>query len=314
AVSLVKDEADIIGATLLHLLGLGIRRFVIGDNGSTDTTPDIIRRFAADHPEATVVFLHDPVPALEQWRKVTAMVHFAHHYFGVDFIYPFDADEFLVPPSALVSEPGSLDADAIANLLPSGDWDYLSLPWFTCIADDADGALWMSREASHQSKILVRWREDLVIAQGMHCATSVRRRWWTRSPRTLQGTPSRWRVLHVPVRSASQLRAKIIRSAIANRDNPANWGKQSRSLYAAFQRHGDAVFTTLHDLVSDPQASAADLDRFARRFGLDARTLCYFRDYFRPRIRVPFRLPSSPTSCASGTVAPIVARPAVSRG
>ena len=31
AVGLVKNEADIIGSTLLHLYGLGIRRFVIAE-------------------------------------------------------------------------------------------------------------------------------------------------------------------------------------------------------------------------------------------------------------------------------------------
>ena len=73
AVGLVKNEADIIGSTLLHLYGLGIRRFVIADNGSTDDTPELVERFATDHPAATVVIMRDPVDRNFQARKITAM-------------------------------------------------------------------------------------------------------------------------------------------------------------------------------------------------------------------------------------------------
>lgn len=293
AVGLVKNEADIIGSTLRHLYRIGIRRFVIADNGSTDATPEIVRRFAADHADVTLVPLHDPVPQNLQWRKVTAMAHFAHHYFGVDYIYPFDADEFLVPPSAL-SGARTQDADIGDLIAGRTGWDYLELGWVTCVEPQAGERLTICGRRSPLNKLLVRWRADLVISQGNHAVEApARGRWWSPAPRAPRRARTSWRVLHLPVRSAAQLRDKIIRSATANCDNPRNWGIQSRSLHEAWLREGDAVFDTLYGLIANPASGRQDLDRFARRFGVEPASLCYFQDFFKPRAPIAFRLPTA---------------------
>jgi glycosyltransferase involved in cell wall biosynthesis len=309
AVGVVKDEGDIIGSTLLHLYRLGFRRLVIADNDSTDATPEIIRQFAARHPEVTLVLLHER-EAHVQWRKVTAMAHFAHHYFGVDYLYPFDADEFLVPAPAPAG-PGTPDADASSTgPIPRGsgrasDWEYIHLPWITCISRGDGEPLAMCGEGRRLGKLLVRWHERLVIRQGNHAIEPHRRRWWERAARAPRGVQTGWRVLHVPVRSVGQLRAKILRSAAENRDNPGKWGTQSRSLHEAFLRHGDAVFEALFERVTDPGSDRQDLHRFAQRFGIDPRALSYFQDFFGPRAPAGFRVP-----LAAGTAPAAASEPA----
>ncbi len=77
AVTMVKDEADIIHANLAWLFRHGLRRFVVMDNLSTDGTASEIQRFSQGHPEADLVMLTDPVVAHYQAQKVTTMARLA---------------------------------------------------------------------------------------------------------------------------------------------------------------------------------------------------------------------------------------------
>ncbi|PIQ81902.1 MAG: hypothetical protein COV76_06525 [Candidatus Omnitrophica bacterium CG11_big_fil_rev_8_21_14_0_20_64_10] len=51
-VTRIKDEADVIRLNLAHHLRLGIRHFVVIDNGSTDGTFEEVERFRKERPDA----------------------------------------------------------------------------------------------------------------------------------------------------------------------------------------------------------------------------------------------------------------------
>lgn len=90
AVATVKNEADIVGATLAHLYSQGVARIYIAD-ASTDGTRDVL----AEHP---VRVFNDTEDCHRQpwWIARLAGIAFED---GADWVIPFDADEFWCPTS-----------------------------------------------------------------------------------------------------------------------------------------------------------------------------------------------------------------------
>ena len=100
AISIVRNEADVVGLTLQHHLRQGVEAILIADNGSTDGTLDILHEFARDHP---VYVLSDTWPVWDQAVKTTLLANIARRA-GADWIMPFDADEFWFAPGASAAE------------------------------------------------------------------------------------------------------------------------------------------------------------------------------------------------------------------
>jgi hypothetical protein len=127
AISMIKDEADIIGHNLRWLFHSGVRRFVLMDNISTDGTLSELQRFQIAHPTAEILVLRDPVVAHYQAEKVTAMAQLAKaHWPDIDWILPVDADEFCIARhgfQALAYVPQKVQALTIPktiHFLPAG--------------------------------------------------------------------------------------------------------------------------------------------------------------------------------------------------
>jgi hypothetical protein len=114
AITMIKDEADIIHANLAWLYRQGLRRFIVMDNLSTDATVTEIRRFVSGHAGADLVLLRDPIVAHFQAQKVTSMARLAvTRWPDLDWILPIDADEFCIPIDGfetLATVPGDIDA------------------------------------------------------------------------------------------------------------------------------------------------------------------------------------------------------------
>lgn len=89
-VSMVRNEADIIGLTVLNNLSLGLDRVLVLDNGSTDGTDKILRALAKE--DKRVRYIQDDSP-FNQAAITTELAREAHRQ-GADWILPFDADEF----------------------------------------------------------------------------------------------------------------------------------------------------------------------------------------------------------------------------
>ena len=91
AVTMVRDEEDIIAATIEHLLDQGVDHVLVADNRSVDRTADILAELAASDPRIHLAV--DREPAYFQAEKMTRLVQAAGRA-GAAWVIPFDADEF----------------------------------------------------------------------------------------------------------------------------------------------------------------------------------------------------------------------------
>lgn len=122
AVSGVRNEQDVIGGTLRHLLDQGVAGIIVADNGSTDDTPAILAEFASRAP---VYVVDDREPAFHQPEKVSYLAHLAWRA-GADWIVPFDADEHWYAPGAsladhLAGTNATVARALMHDVLPVGD-------------------------------------------------------------------------------------------------------------------------------------------------------------------------------------------------
>jgi FkbM family methyltransferase len=93
----VRNDEDIVFQNLVWHFASGLRRFLIVDQGSTDSTRAEIARFdrACGRLGAEVVVLDDPGPEDGSGRKGAQAARAAHERFGADWILLLGPDEFL---------------------------------------------------------------------------------------------------------------------------------------------------------------------------------------------------------------------------
>lgn len=90
AVSVVRDEIDIIGATVDHLLSQGVDHVLIADHRSSDGTREALLERSAQDPRIHVVL--DDQTGHFQKEKISRLAHAAWRA-GASWVIPFDADE-----------------------------------------------------------------------------------------------------------------------------------------------------------------------------------------------------------------------------
>jgi glycosyltransferase involved in cell wall biosynthesis len=121
AVTMVRDEADIIGYTVKHLFAQGVDFVVVADNLSTDETPLILSQLADEHPN--LVTLQDDNPAYVQDEKMTFLAHYAGKELGAEWVLPFDADEYWYWTGGTLAE---FFAAAQVDVVTATGWDHIA--------------------------------------------------------------------------------------------------------------------------------------------------------------------------------------------
>lgn len=162
AVTMVRDEQDIIEWTLAHML-TQVDHVIVADNGSTDHTRWILADAQAKLPGQITVMV-DPEVGYWQSRKMTGLARLAHDM-GAEWVVPFDADEAWFLPDARVLA----GADVIALRphvfvpQPRHDDNHIRNPL---------------RRIEHRQpypephpKVMFRSRPDVVIDMGNHGVT-----------------------------------------------------------------------------------------------------------------------------------------------
>ena len=177
-VMLVKDEADIVGDTIRHLLDEVDHVYVL-DNLSTDGSREIIAELKRG---GRITLFDDDEVGHWQSEKTTRVALRALEE-GFDWVVPCDADEWWE------AEDGRRLADFLGG--QTTDTYIVSAPLFNYVptaVDPPDGSPfdrlgWRLREPRPQPKVAARLLPELVIAEGNHAADYTRRRRLSRRPR-----------------------------------------------------------------------------------------------------------------------------------
>lgn len=232
AVSMVKDEADVIEGTLRHMAG-EVDVIVVADNGSTDGTRQILADLANDLP---LHVLDDPDVAYYQSTKMTRLADYAHDRYNAGWIVPFDADELWVAPHRV--------ADTLNRLLPlvtiaeAALYNHFATAIDPAEADPFRQLVWRQRTPGPLPKVAYRWEPGAVIHQGNHGVTL-----------PSGGVPEPvLEVRHFPYRSAAQFVSKARNGAAAYRatDLPEHQGAHWRAYGDLLDRHGVEVLEDVY--------------------------------------------------------------------
>jgi glycosyltransferase involved in cell wall biosynthesis len=119
AIAMVRDEADIVGSTVAHML-TQVDHVIVADNGSVDGTRDILASL-------DVELVDDPERGYYQSRKMTALAAQARAA-GHDWVVPFDADEVWYSPFGRIADV--LDGIGVQWLAaPASLYDHVPAGW-----------------------------------------------------------------------------------------------------------------------------------------------------------------------------------------
>lgn len=170
AVSMVRDEADVIGATINHLLAQGIDHVLVADNLSSDETPAVLRALAAADPR--IHLARDREPAYHQAEKMTRLAVAATRA-GADWIVPFDADEFWFAEQHTVADHLRLLAHADPEVgVVRADWHHM-VPT-VAEPDDLHAAQWvLDSTPVTPGKVAMRAHRFATLHVGNHFAQRV---------------------------------------------------------------------------------------------------------------------------------------------
>lgn len=209
AVSMVRDEADIIAETVGHMLRQ-VDEVIVADNGSVDGTRDILA-------DLGVTVVGDPEVGYYQSAKMTGLAHLAASK-GADWVVPFDADEWWYSPFGRIADVLTATAAFVAE---AALYDHVAT------AHDPDGTPvarmgWRRRQPAELPKVAVRCRPDLVVHQGNHGA---------HYDGPTAAVPGLLVVRHFPYRTTDQFVAKARNGAQAYRatDLPETEGAHWRA-------------------------------------------------------------------------------------
>lgn len=230
-IAMMRDEADVAYATIVHMAEEGLEGIIVADNLSVDGTLAELERAAADVAEHTrVVVLQDREPAYYQSDKMTALAGRAAAL-GADWIVPFDADELWLardrisfvlghlPDSAMVATAALYDHYPSA-IDPQGDNPFLTIRW-------------RRPDPAPLVKVAFRWQSGVRVLQGNHGVV-----YPTVTPRQYPALLIR----HFPYRTCSQFitKARNGAAAYAATTLPENEGAHWRQYGAILEREGEA--------------------------------------------------------------------------
>jgi glycosyltransferase involved in cell wall biosynthesis len=229
-IMLVRDEEDILAVNLKHHLRVVDRIFVL-DNGSEDSTPRILRRFARRYPQ--VRWSVDAGEYLQS-KMLTGLAQEAYAD-GADWVVSIDADEFWRTSSAeplstwlrgVPSDVGALSVEVV-NFVQAR-WVHersrRSLLTMTRRSpapvgppESAAGLVALRHtsyvEAAYAPKLVLRAGDELSIGIGNHHADGIRGR---------VATTNEVLCLHAPLRSRENL---YRRAASGHRVDNADFGE-----------------------------------------------------------------------------------------
>ncbi len=200
---LVRDEEEILKANLDYHLAQGVDFVIVTDHGSTDSTPEMLRRY---EERELVRVIRVEGSEHHQSRRVTRMARLAAIECGADWIINNDADEFWWPIvgsladvlAAIPDRYGQVVAPRY-NFLPLSVGGGDGFPERLIVRERASLNL---EDAPLEPKVAHRAHRDVVVAPGNHAISDV----------GLEPTPAvpLLEVLHFPMRTFDQFERKVL--------------------------------------------------------------------------------------------------------
>lgn len=198
---LVRDEADVVAATIEHHVEAGADLVLVTDNASVDGTVEVLEDYAS---AGVVELLHESRQDYDQAAWVTSMARRAYSRHGADWVVNADADELWRP------REGWRLREALAAVAPDVGqvraWrtNYLGYrdvqgPWSERLVL-RDTLTLSERGTPLGPKVAHRAAAGVSVAQGNHAVSGLP------SDRVVEGVLD---VLHVPMRSYQQFERKI---------------------------------------------------------------------------------------------------------
>lgn len=220
AVTMVRDEADIIAATLANML-TQVDHVIVADNLSTDDTGRIAYELGA-----TVII--DSDPAYRQSEKMTRLAEFARQR-GADWIIPFDADEIWYSPFGRIGDV--LEALPVQYAIATADlYDHVATGLDPNDNNPVQRIRWRRRERGALPKVACRSSIPVTIEQGNHSAVF-----------PTDSISGQLVVRHYPYRSVEQFIRKAANgaAAYAATDLPEHVGQHWRGYGRILAEHGE---------------------------------------------------------------------------
>lgn len=242
-IAIVRDEADIIEATVRNMLAQ-VDRVVVADNGSVDGTRALLDSLSAEDGRLEV--LEDLDPAHYQSRKTSALAAQAAAD-GADWVIPFDADEIWLSPHGRIAD---VLADATGTIAPALLYNHVSTA-LDPAEDPVQRMGWRVRNPLGLPKVACRPSLPVMIAEGNHVASYPR----------VELAEGLLEVRHFPYRSAEQFLSKVRNgaAALAATDLPADVGVHWRQYGELLEKAGpEAVedWFREHFFTVDPESEA----------------------------------------------------------
>lgn len=199
AVSMVRDEADVVEATVRQMASQA-DFLIVADNRSVDGTREILDSLATELP-LTVV--DEPQRAYYQAQTINALAARAAER-GAEWILPFDADEWCFSP---LGRLGDVLAERPEEIVFATSHTHVAT------GEDAAGEAdpirrlgWRRPDPDPLPKVACRVLPGMTISQGNHVAEYGRR---------VARTRGQYAIRHFPYRSPEQFERKIENGAAA---------------------------------------------------------------------------------------------------
>ena len=229
---LVRDEEDVLRANIEFHLAQGVDYFVVTDNKSTDSTPDIIREYES---AGVARYIYEADDNYNQAAWVTRMARMAANEYAADWVINNDADEFWWPRQGSLKDCfGAIPGEY--NIVVGQRHDFVPLAEEqACFYDD----MVFRKKTSLNSlgkplppKVAHRGDPQVNVAQGNH---------WAELTGQEQVIENVLDIFHFPIRRYSQFTNKIIKGGQAyerNTTQSAQAGDTWRKLYKEYQKNG----------------------------------------------------------------------------
>lgn len=203
AVSMVKDERDIVEATIRRM-ARHVDFLIVADNGSTDGTRETLDRLSGELP---ITVIQDDEPGYFQSEKMTALAMRAGEQ-GAEWVVPFDADEAWLPRTGGSIARVLCSLPAVVLVAEAVLFDHVATAFDPDEADPFKRIGWRRAQPAPLRKVAVRPVAGLTIRQGNHSATF-------EGVRHPPAVTTALEVRHFPYRSVDQMISKARNGAAA---------------------------------------------------------------------------------------------------